>query len=110
MKESYSVEVTEDPLRVTFKGTLRLQGRPDYEKILATLRDAARRAVERFEIDLRELQFLNSSGISTLSVFLIEMRETGTKITISAAKAVPWQRKALDNFSRLSPHIVANLV
>ncbi len=110
MKETYSVEVTDNPARIIFKGTLRLQGRPEYEKILGMLREVARRAVECLEIDLRDLQFLNSSGISTLSVFLIEMREIGKKIAIIANKTVPWQRKALDNFARLSNQISINLV
>jgi hypothetical protein len=40
------------------------------------------------EIDFRELKFLNGVGISTFSLFVIEMRELGKKITITGSKKI----------------------
>ncbi len=109
-KEAYSVRVTRDFSRIAFIGTLRLQGRPDYEKIHRMLRYAAQRSGDSLEIDLRQLQFLNSSGISTFSLFIIEMREVGKKITITGNKTIAWQSKSLANFRRLYDKVVVNLV
>jgi hypothetical protein len=105
----YEVRVTKDFSRIVFSGTLRLQGRQEYEKIHRMLRYAARRAGDSLEIDLRDLQFLNSSGISTFSLFIIDMREINKKIVITGNKAIAWQSKSLANFRRLYDKVVVNL-
>ena len=74
------------------------------------LRYAADRSGTSLEMDLRDLQFLNSSGISTLSLFIIEMREVGKNVTITGSKASAWQTKSLSNFRRLYDKVVVNLV
>lgn len=107
---TYSVRVTTDFSRISLVGILRLQGRQDYEKIHRMLRYAADRSGESLEIDLRQLQFLNSSGISTLSLFIIEMRDQGKKLTITGDKASAWHGKSLANFRRLYDKVVVNLV
>jgi hypothetical protein len=107
---SYSVRVTKDFSRIAFAGTLRLQGRKDYERIHRMLRYTSDRSGEGLEIDLRQLQFLNSSGISTLSLFIIEMREIGKNITVTGSKLIAWQSKSLSNFRRLYDKVVVNLV
>jgi hypothetical protein len=109
-ERTYSVRVTKDFSRISFVGTLRLQGRQDYEKIHRMLRYAAERSGENLEMDLRQLQFLNSSGISTLSLFIIEMREIGKNITITGSKGSAWQAKSLSNFRRLYEKVIINLV
>ncbi len=107
---AYAVRVTRDFSRISFSGTLRLQGRQEYEKIYRMLRYAANKSGESLEIDLRQLQFLNSSGISTFSLFIIEMRELGKKLFITGSKLVAWQSKSLANFRRLYDKVVVNLV
>ena len=107
---AYSVRVTKDFSRISFGGTLRLQGRQDYEKIHRMLRYAADRSGASLEVDLRDLLFLNSSGISTLSLFIIEMREVQKNVTITGSKASAWQTKSLSNFRRLYDKVVVNLV
>ena len=107
---TYAVRVTKDFSRISLMGILRLQGRQDYEKIHRMLRYAADRSGESLEMDLRQLQVLNSSGISTLSLFIIEMREMGKKVTITGSKGSAWQSKSLANFRRLYDKVVVNLV
>jgi hypothetical protein len=107
---TYSVRVTKDFSRISFIGTLRLEGRKDYERIHKMLRYASDRSGDSLEIDLRQLQFLNSSGISTLSLFVIEMREIKKNITITGSKLIAWQSKSLSNFRRLYDKVVVNLV
>ena len=109
-RRPYSVRVTKDFSRISFAGTLRLQGRQEYERIHRMLRYAADRSGGALEMDLRQLQFLNSSGISTLSLFIIEMREIGKAITITGSKQSAWQAKSLSNFRRLYEKVVVNLV
>ena len=108
--QGYAVRVTRGFSRISFLGTLRLQGRQEYEKIHRMLRYAARRSGDTLEVDLRHLQFLNSSGISTFSLFMIEMRDVGKKITITGSKTSAWQAKSLTNFRRLYDQVVVNFV
>ncbi len=107
---AYAVRVTRDFSRISFSGTLRLQGRQEYEKIYRMLRYAANKSGESLEIDMRQLQFLNSSGISTFSLFIIDMREVGKKLFITGSKLIAWQSKSLANFRRLYDKVVVNLV
>ncbi len=107
---AYAVRVSRDFSKISFSGTLRLQGRQEYERIYRMLRYAAGKSGESLEIDLRELQFLNSSGISTFSLFIIEMRDLGKKILITGNRMIAWQSKSLANFRRLYDKVVVNLV
>lgn len=106
----YSVRATRDYSRIAFIGTLRLQGRQEYEKIQKILSFAARKSANALEIDMRQLRFLNSSGISTFSLFIIDMRRVGKRITITGSKSIAWQVKSLVNFRRLYDQVTINLV
>lgn len=99
--DSYTIESIAEDSKVVLKGTLRLQGREQYLPIFDLLMEAAAEVPSTLTVDMRELEFLNSSGISALSLFVIEMRKTNKTITIVGSKAVSWQAKSLINFQRL---------
>ncbi len=98
---TYSVRVSKDYATVILTGTLRLQGREQYQEVTGLLTEAADKSSATLTIDMRGLIFLNSSGISTLSLFIIEMRKRRKDIRIVGSKAVSWQTKTLYNFKRL---------
>ena len=55
-------------------------------------------------LDLRALAFLNSSGINTLSKFVLQVRKHNvSQIVIRGSNQFPWQEKSLKNFQRLLP-------
>nr|WP_232222185.1 hypothetical protein [Thioalkalivibrio paradoxus] len=55
-------------------------------------------------LDLTELEFLNSSGIATLSKFVINARNRQTcRLTIRGSGSIAWQGKSLNNLKRLMP-------
>jgi hypothetical protein len=55
-------------------------------------------------LDLRELDFLNSSGITMLSRFVMEARDhPGIDLQVLASEAVPWHARSLRNLQRLMP-------
>jgi hypothetical protein len=57
-------------------------------------------------LDLRELDFLNSSGITMFSRFVIEARDhIGINLQFIASEAVPWQARSLKNLQRLMPSL-----
>ncbi len=101
--EGYRVEHDPDAARVSCSGTLRLGGLAEYAPI-AELLEAAMAQHERLELDLTQLDFLNSSGIATLSKFIITVRDSQRcALHVIGSSSVPWQGKSLKNLQRLMP-------
>ncbi|GEO82643.1 slr1659 superfamily regulator [Pararhodospirillum oryzae] len=103
-----SFGVTYDPAQslVSLSGTLRLNGLGEYEPVAQLLRQALSDN-EILTLDLRTLDFLNSSGIAMLSKFVIEARQRqGGCVTVLASRAITWQGRSLVNLQRLMPTLV----
>jgi len=61
-------------------------------------------------LDLRELDFLNSSGITMFSRFVIEARDhAGIDLHVLASEAIPWHVRSLKNLQRLMPSLKIRL-
>jgi hypothetical protein len=89
--ESFDIQVEENNNTVLFKGALRLSGTEDYAPILDLLRDLLINPHTPIVLDLRELDFLNSSGITMLSRFVIEARDhTGIDLYFLASESIAW--------------------
>jgi hypothetical protein len=107
---AYSVQVQEASRTVLFTGALRLTGMEEYQPVLTTLRTFLGDAAGCLTLDLRRLEFLNSSGIAMLSRFAIEARDQGpTPVRIRASSHVPWHARSLKNLQRLNPGIVIEM-
>lgn len=102
--ESYEIRVEEGTSTIYFKGALRLSGSEDYAHILAMLKETLVNPTEPIVLDLRELDFLNSSGITMFSRFVIEARDcSGVSLSVLASENVPWHTRSLKNLQRLMP-------
>jgi len=103
--------ITHDPEsnRVSIEGTLRLNGIVEYEPVSALLEQAIE-TNSTLILDLRKLEFLNSSGIATLSKFVLAARKLpDAQVTVLGSKEVAWQRKSLTNLQRLMPTLMLEL-
>lgn len=101
--EGYQAVFDPDARRVRLQGSLRLSGLSEYAPI-SELLEAALEEAQALELDLTELEFLNSSGIATLSKFVISARNRKTcALTVRGSNSVPWQGKSLNNLKRLMP-------
>jgi hypothetical protein len=104
--ESFEVRLEENSSTVFFKGALRLSGTEDYAPILDLLKETLVHAAPPIVLDLRELDFLNSSGITMFSRFVIEARDcAGINLHVVASGAVPWHARSLKNLQRLMPSL-----
>jgi hypothetical protein len=111
--ESFEVRL-DDNSTVFFKGALRLRGTEDYAPILdmlkETLQETSLTPAAPIVLDLRELDFLNSSGITMFSRFVIEARNhAGINLHFLASEAVPWHSRSLRNLQRLMPTLSIRL-
>jgi len=96
--------VTYEPVTATvsFQGTLRLRGLNEYDPIAQLLDEVVYAEPAEITLDLRDLQFLNSSGVNILFKFIIKVREKGqSKLMVIGSKQVSWQEKSLQNLQRL---------
>src|SRR5436305_3106810 len=83
---------------------LRLSGTEDYAPILDVLKSTLAASGSRIVVDLRELVFLNSSGITMLSRFVIEARDRArVDLHVLASEMIPWHARSLKNLQRLMP-------
>ena len=108
--KNYSVTYDETSHNIVFDGSLRLNGSIEYASISELLNHAARQEPEKIVLDLKNLKFLNSSGISILSRFVINVRkQQNIQMVVIGAKKNPWQGKSLKNLQRLMPSLQLRL-
>ena len=107
--EGYEALYNKDENTVVIKGTLRLNGISEYQSITDILTTACE-AGQTLILDLRDLQFLNSSGIATFSKFVLQARaKDDFSLTILGSREIPWQGKSLINLRRLMPALVLEI-
>jgi hypothetical protein len=103
--EDYSIWHDPESSTVFFRGFLRLEGMEQYQPVMDLLLQALEQSSD-FRLNLRELEFLNSSGISMLSMFVVKVRQRGTvQMTLQGSDQVLWQTKSLKNLQRLMPSL-----
>src|SRR5262249_33299303 len=102
--ENYRVKYDVAAATVVCQGSFRLRGPEEYAPILELLTQAAEAKPATLTLDLRQLQFLNSSGLNTLSKFVLLVRKLNTsQVVIQGNRQFAWQQKSLLNFQRLLP-------
>ena len=101
----YRVGVDAETQTASFSGTLRLNGADEYAPIQELLDELMNNNQDGgCTWDLRELQFLNSSGINMLYQLVIKARRMGNvKMRVIGSKEVAWQGKSLGNMTRFMP-------
>ena len=104
-QEDYEVSYDSESHTIVCQGTFRLRG-TEYTPITEKLNDIATEQPEKIILNLRDLKFLNSSGINMLSKFIIRVRNTKVShIIVQGNETFPWQRKSLKNLQRLMPQL-----
>jgi hypothetical protein len=108
--ENYTVIYDPNLATISFQGSLRLGGMTEYQPILDLLNEVLSKNLPNIILNVQELDFLNSSGISMLSKFIINARKHQvTLIMIKASDNIPWQGKSLKNLQRLLPSLQLEL-
>jgi hypothetical protein len=108
--EDYSVTHNSETATVVCKGSLLLSSAEEYMPILQLLNNAAEQNPTAFTLDVKELEFLNSSGINMFTKFVIGVRKkTDWQITAVGYEDIPWQVRFLKNLQRLLPALTIKL-
>ena len=108
--KDYSILYDSATETVTCCGSFRLSQMEEYAPIVQLLNDVADGEPKIITLDLRKLEFLNSSGINILSKFVIKVRQQkNIQIAVKGSKEIPWQGKSLKNLQRLMPSLSLEL-
>jgi anti-anti-sigma factor len=103
--DDYRIWYNSENSTVFCGGYLRLDGTEEYQPIMELLISAIKDR-PTIVVNLRELEFLNSSGISMLSMFVIKVRQNGNiQLIFEGSEKILWQTKSLKNLQRLMPTI-----
>ncbi len=106
--EEYSLEYNDGTQSVNLVGTIRLQSTAEYEPIVQMLQKAHQETEpgETLYLDFRQLRFLNSSGINSISRFVIAARkEDKVNLKVLGNQDIYWQLKSLTNLQKLWPKV-----
>jgi hypothetical protein len=104
--EDYLVTYNESRNTVEFFGTIRLRDSSDYSTISDLLDTAHGKATVALVLDFRNLNFLNSAGINTISKFVITARRADTvTLKVVGNSQISWQQKSLKNLQKLWPKV-----
>jgi hypothetical protein len=108
--EDFLVTFNEPKASVEFFGTIRLRDSLDYKAINDLLETACQRVTGDLIMDFRNLQFLNSAGINTVSKFVISARG-GARclLKVLGNKQIAWQAKSLRNLQKLWPKVTIEI-
>ncbi len=108
--EDYSITYDADATTIFCKGSLLLASE-EYEPILQLLNTAAEQQSDTpLTLDVKELEFLNSSGINTFTKFVINVRRKQKPPLVAVGYAdLPWQDRLLKNMRRLLPSLKIRL-
>ncbi len=107
--QDYQVSYNPEDASIICSGSFRLQS-SEYEPIMDMLNDIADKKLPKLTLDVRKLQFLNSSGINTLSKFILRVRKNNaSQVLVKGANEFPWQKKSLSNLQKLLPGLVLEL-
>lgn len=72
--------------------------------------EALRRHITRVEVDLRDLNFMNSSGILTLVRWITRAKGhaagAGYTLVLKYDRNVTWQRTSVPTLAKLAPNVV----
>ncbi|MEM9540394.1 MAG: STAS domain-containing protein [Cyanobacteria bacterium P01_E01_bin.42] len=102
--DEYEVSYDAETITIYFKGELALGGASEYEPIKNLLNDIVEAQPATITLNLEELEFCNSSGISMLSKFVLGLRKKkGIEVFVSGSNEIPWQSKSLQNLTKLLP-------
>ena len=101
--QDFRVWYEPDDLTVYFEGKMRLAP-GGYRPIEELLNKVVDQEPARIRLHLYDLQFLNSSGLSMLFKFVVQVRKKGSiRLAVRASKTVLWHSKTLSNIERFFP-------
>lgn len=101
-----------DTLHVSMSGAVEMRDPGDVLNPYWTLVDeeARRSNLKVVELDVRDLNFMNSSGILTLVRWITRCKSHGDgyRLVLQYDRNVTWQRSSIPTLAKLAPNVVVS--
>ncbi len=103
MDQKFSVRYDASTATIICKGIMDLRDIEGYKPVANLFSAVIDQEPQVITLDVTELEFLNSSGITTIgSGLVIKMRNKGrSKLVIQCNREFPWQERSMKGISRL---------
>ena len=104
---SYSIHYDCENEIISLSGKLHLMQREKaFHEILSWFDLVISKEPPRVLLDVSELDYLNSLGISIIAKFVIRARDKKSiHVAVKASKKITWQTKSLVNLKRIMPSL-----
>jgi hypothetical protein len=100
-RHDFSFDAITTPRTAVLTGVMRLESIQAYERVFQPMKSGLLASREGYTIDLREVLFMNSSGIRTLGMLVLSAKQLGVPLLIRGRASVPWQKKSLGSLKQL---------
>ncbi|MBN2753254.1 MAG: hypothetical protein JXR81_00165 [Candidatus Goldbacteria bacterium] len=100
--EDYSIIFDDKLNTVNFNGSLRLENMGEYKAIEQFLLDVHELNLPFLNLDFKEVDFLNSSGIAMLCRFIMDVKKQNKMpVIVTGNDDILWQKKSFANLKLL---------
>jgi hypothetical protein len=104
--ENFRIQFAPETQTVIFQGELQFCGITAYAPVIALLDIAIHQTVSTLCLDLRDLKFLNSSGIYMLLRFVLKVRnQRKIQLVVKGSNQVSWQSQSLPSLKQIMPQL-----
>jgi anti-anti-sigma factor len=109
---SADVALADGVVTTHFRGTADIEAKPALDEFVAALHaEACRLSVTKVAVDLRELEFMNSSSFKALVTWLSQVQELPPdkqyRIHFVSNPSIHWQRRSLAALSCFAVNLVS---
>ncbi len=106
--DKYTVRYDASTGTITCEGIMDLRAKESYRSLSTLFNDVVDQEPETITLNIRELRFLNSSGITAIGAGLVmKIRNSGSsKLVIVCNEKYVWQKKTMKIISKLMSGIV----
>lgn len=107
-EEDFSIEIIPETHTVILEGTMRLSSPLAYDNYFNDIITLVKTSKE-VTLDIRKLEFLNSSGLTSLGRIFIQAKAAGTTGKLLASNAIPWHTRSVSSIAKLWPGLVIEM-
>jgi len=108
--EEYTIDIMEGHGKTLFSGSMRLPSPTAYEESFSKITAELDNTSTTYELDLKELNFLNSSGLTAIARLFIYSRKKNKAIRVIGSADIPWQKRSLPSLKKLWEKIDIQIV
>lgn len=104
-EEDYTVTLNSETVTIICTGVLDMQGKERYKNIKELFHNviSTHPDPETVTLDIRKLEFINSSGLAVIGEFIMTLKRKRIGLFIRCAEQYGWQARSMKAIGKLMP-------